>query len=46
MLALSTFRNHCLEGNLTFGDPFLDSGVAVSIVVKHRLLLAKPDDAY
>ena len=22
-----TFENHCLEGKLTFGDPFLDSGV-------------------
>ena len=22
-----TVENHCLEGKLTFGDPFLDSGV-------------------
>ena len=22
-----TFGNHCLEGKLAFGDPFLDSGV-------------------
>ena len=26
--AVSTFEIHCLEGKLTFGDPFLDSGVA------------------
>ena len=23
-----TFENHCLEGKLAFGEPFLDSGVA------------------
>jgi len=27
ILALSTFEIHCLESKLTFGDPFLDSGV-------------------
>ena len=26
-VALLTFKNHCLDGKLTFGDPFLDSGV-------------------
>ena len=26
-MAVLTFENHCLEGKLTFGDPFLDSGV-------------------
>ena len=25
-----TFENHCLEGRLTFGDPFQDSGVVWS----------------
>ena len=25
--AISTFENNCLEGNMTFGDPFEDSGV-------------------
>ena len=24
---VGTFENHCLEGKLTFGDPFFDSGV-------------------
>ena len=28
ILAVSTFENHCLEGKLTFGDPFFDSGTA------------------
>ena len=27
MMALSTFENHCVEGKLTFDDPFLDAGV-------------------
>ena len=27
---LLTLENSCLEGKLTFGDPLLDSGVAVS----------------
>ena len=27
IFALSTFKNRCLEGKLTFGDPFLDSDV-------------------
>ena len=27
--AISTFENHCLEGKLAFGDPFLDSGVGL-----------------
>ena len=26
-VAISTFENHCLVGELTFGDPFQDSGV-------------------
>ena len=26
-MPVSTFENHCLGGELTFGDPFLDSGV-------------------
>ena len=28
---VSTFENHCLEGKLPFGDPFLDSGVPASV---------------
>ena len=28
---VSTFENYCLEGKLTFGDPFLDSGMAVGV---------------
>jgi hypothetical protein len=27
-------ENHCLEGKLTFGDPFLESGVSLNIVGK------------
>ena len=27
-MPVSTFENLCLEGKLTFGDPFLDSGMA------------------
>ena len=26
-MPVSTIENHCLEEKLTFGDPFLDSGV-------------------
>ena len=34
---MSTFKNHCIEGKLTFGDPFLDSGV-VGIRVGSKIL--------
>jgi len=27
--AISTFENHCLVGELSFGDPFQESGVVV-----------------
>jgi len=30
-LWLSTFENSCLEGEMTFGDPFEDSGVVVAL---------------
>jgi len=47
MLAISTFENHCLEGKLTFGDHFLDSGLANAHVrfmwdwrfISHKVLL-------
>ena len=29
-MPVSTFETHCLEGKLTFGDPFVDSGVVHS----------------
>ena len=33
---VSTFENHCLAGELTFGDPFQDSGV-VRLVTRRRM---------
>ena len=32
LATVSTFENHCLEGKLTFGDPFEDSGVTGGLV--------------
>ena len=35
-MPVSTLENHCLEGNLTFGDPFLDSSVARQVCGRMR----------
>ena len=35
---VSPFENNCLEGEMTFGDPFEDSGVVAVPLLKTKLL--------